>query len=70
MVIQVNFVQIRERIIEYRLNVSAVGPLARLTVEKFVLSVGERTSAPGGGSVAALLASLVIISQATIAQYS
>ena len=39
---------------------SAVGPLARLTVEKFVLSVGDRTSAPGGGSVAALLASLVL----------
>lgn len=49
----------RERIIEYRLGVVNVGPLARLSVEKFVLSVGARTSAPGGGSVAALLAGLV-----------
>lgn len=48
----------KERIIEYRLNVTNVGPLARLSVEKFILSVGARTSAPGGGSVAALLAAL------------
>lgn len=48
----------KERIIEYRLGVVNVGPLARLSVEKFVLSVGARTSAPGGGSVAALLAGL------------
>ena len=50
---------LRERIIEYRMNIINVGPLARLSVEKFVLSVGARTSAPGGGSVAALLAGLV-----------
>lgn len=49
----------RQRIIEYRLGVSNVGPLAKLSVEKFVLNVGARTSAPGGGSVAALLAALV-----------
>ncbi|XP_046652431.1 formimidoyltransferase-cyclodeaminase-like [Daphnia pulicaria] len=48
----------KERIIEYRMNIINVGPLARLSVEKFVLSVGARTSAPGGGSVAALLAGL------------
>jgi hypothetical protein len=53
------FVLLRERIIEYRMNIINVGPLARLSVEKFVLSVGARTSAPGGGSVAALLAGLV-----------
>jgi formiminotetrahydrofolate cyclodeaminase len=41
------------------MNIINVGPLARLSVEKFVLSVGARTSAPGGGSVAALLAGLV-----------
>jgi len=35
-----------------------VGRLARLTVERFVSSVGARSSAPGGGSVAALLAAL------------
>ena len=50
----------RERIIEYRLGVTASpGPLINLTTETFVKSVGARTSAPGGGSVAALLASLV-----------
>lgn len=41
------------------MHIINVGPLARLSVEKFVLSVGARTSAPGGGSVAALLAGLV-----------
>jgi formiminotetrahydrofolate cyclodeaminase len=41
------------------MDIINVGPLARLSVEKFVLSVGARTSAPGGGSVAALLAGLV-----------
>ena len=55
------FVLLRERIIEYRVNLINVGPLARLSVEKFVLSVGARTSAPGGGSVAALLAGLVCL---------
>jgi len=48
----------KERIIEYRLNVSALGPLAKLSVDQFVHSVAARSSAPGGGSVAALLASL------------
>ncbi|XP_067005127.2 formimidoyltransferase-cyclodeaminase [Anabrus simplex] len=49
----------RERIIEYRLPGSGkAGPLARLTVETFVSSVGARTPAPGGGSVAALLGAL------------
>jgi len=48
----------KERIIEYRLNVTPVGPLANLSVDKFILSVGARSSAPGGGSVAALLAAL------------
>ena len=57
----------RERIIEYRLPSSRVGPLASLTVEKFILSVGARSSAPGGGSVAALLAALVIMSQVSFA---
>ncbi|KAJ9585543.1 hypothetical protein L9F63_002660 [Diploptera punctata] len=51
--------QPQERVIEYRLGVtSCPGPLINLTTEKFVKSVGARTSAPGGGSVAALLAAL------------
>ncbi|XP_069692124.1 formimidoyltransferase-cyclodeaminase-like [Periplaneta americana] len=48
----------KERIIEYRLEGSASGLLIHLTTENFVKAVGARTSAPGGGSVAALLASL------------
>ena len=51
----------RQRIIEYRLDSSRIGPLAALSVEKFILRVAARSSAPGGGSVAALLASLVNI---------
>jgi hypothetical protein len=53
------FVCRRERVIEYRLGDTSSGPLLRLPTESFVLAVGSRTSAPGGGSVAALLAALV-----------
>lgn len=47
----------KERIIEYCLP-SAAGQLASQTVKDFVLSVGARSPAPGGGSVAALLGAL------------
>jgi glutamate formiminotransferase/formiminotetrahydrofolate cyclodeaminase len=53
------FVCLRERIIEYRLGCTSSGPLVGLPTESFVRAVGARTSAPGGGSVAALLAALV-----------
>ena len=48
----------RERIIEYTLP-NSDGPLIKSTVKEFVSSVAARTSAPGGGSVSALVAALV-----------
>ncbi len=47
-----------KKIIEYIVKEEPNEPLASLTVRKFVESVAARTSAPGGGSVSALLASL------------
>ncbi|MBS1517165.1 MAG: glutamate formimidoyltransferase [Bacteroidetes bacterium] len=47
-----------KRIIEYMIEEKADEPLASLTVRSFVELVGARTSAPGGGSVSALIASL------------
>ncbi|HCA42047.1 MAG TPA: glutamate formimidoyltransferase [Bacteroidetes bacterium] len=47
-----------KRIIEYMLEKENNEPLANLTVRDFVELVGARTSAPGGGSVSALAASL------------
>ena len=47
-----------EKIIEYMVAGDVDGPLIRRTVREFVESVGARTSAPGGGSVAALMGSM------------
>lgn len=47
-----------KRIIEYMISSGMTEPLASLTVRDFVELVGARTSAPGGGSVSALIASL------------
>ena len=47
-----------KRIIEYMIREEKSEPLASSTVRKFVEEVGSRSSAPGGGSVSALLASL------------
>jgi len=47
-----------KRIIEYMIAEDSSEPLASLTVRNFVELVGARTSAPGGGSVSALIASL------------
>jgi len=47
-----------KRIIEYMIEEESNEPLASLTVRDFVELVGARTSAPGGGSVSALIASL------------
>ena len=47
-----------EKIIEYMVEGEEDGPLIRDTVRGFVESVGARTSAPGGGSVAALMGTL------------
>ena len=47
-----------KRIIEYMIQEDSNEPLASLTVRNFVELVGARTSAPGGGSVSALIASM------------
>ncbi|MCY7363397.1 MAG: glutamate formimidoyltransferase [Ignavibacteria bacterium] len=47
-----------KRIIEYLINEESAEPLASLSVRNFVELVGARTSAPGGGSVSALIASM------------
>lgn len=47
-----------KRIIEYMIAEGGNEPLASMTVRNFVELVGARTSAPGGGSVSALIASL------------
>lgn len=47
-----------KRIIEYMIQEDNNEPLASMTVRKFIELVGARTSAPGGGSVAAVVASL------------
>lgn len=47
-----------KRIIEYMIKEESNEPLASLTVREFVELVGARTSAPGGGSVSALIASM------------
>ncbi len=47
-----------KRIIEFMINEESKEPLASLSVRNFTELVGARTSAPGGGSVSALIASL------------
>ncbi len=47
-----------KRIIEYMIQEQKNEPLASSTVRQFVEEVGSRSSAPGGGSVSALIASL------------
>jgi len=48
----------RKRVIEYLIDADADGPLASSTVRQLVEEVGSRSSAPGGGSCSALIASL------------
>lgn len=47
-----------EKIIEYMVEGEEDGPLIQKTVRGFVEAVGARSSAPGGGSVAALMGAL------------
>lgn len=47
-----------KRIIEYMIQEQGTEPLASMSVRSFVELVGARTSAPGGGSVSALVAAL------------
>lgn len=50
----------KQRIIEYLItdDTGVEAPLMRLNLSDFIKSVGDRTTAPGGGSVAATVASL------------
>ncbi|XP_063421007.1 formimidoyltransferase-cyclodeaminase-like isoform X2 [Mytilus trossulus] len=48
----------KERIIEYMISDENDGPLVSMDVKDFILTIGSRSPTPGGGSVAALLASL------------
>jgi glutamate formiminotransferase/formiminotetrahydrofolate cyclodeaminase len=51
---------IRERIVEWKVqSMDPPKPLIDATVKKFVYEVRARKAAPGGGSVAALVGSLV-----------
>ncbi len=52
-----NFIP-EKRIIEYLIQEPLNEPLANLSVREFIESVAARTAAPGGGSVAATIASL------------
>jgi glutamate formiminotransferase/formiminotetrahydrofolate cyclodeaminase len=52
--------QPQERIIEYIVAIPAEEPLASMTLRRFIEAVAERSSAPGGGSVAAAVAALGI----------
>jgi glutamate formiminotransferase / formiminotetrahydrofolate cyclodeaminase len=47
-----------KRVIEYMVRGDADAPLASSPVQDFIRAVGARTSAPGGGSVSALMAAL------------
>ena len=48
----------KERIIEYMVGASVDGPLASLSLKKFICAIGSRSSAPGGGSASAAVASI------------
>ncbi|XP_046580463.1 formimidoyltransferase-cyclodeaminase-like isoform X1 [Haliotis rubra] len=48
----------KERIIEYMIRGDEDGPLVSMDVKDFVMTVGSRSPSPGGGSVAALCASV------------
>lgn len=48
----------KERVIEYMTSEDVEGPLVSMDVRDFILTVGSRSPSPGGGSVAALSASL------------
>lgn len=50
----------KERIIEYMLPDDDGGSLVNKSVQDFIKTVSARTPAPGGGSVAAAVAAMVI----------
>jgi glutamate formiminotransferase / formiminotetrahydrofolate cyclodeaminase len=57
-----------KRIIEYLVAEPPNEPLASLSVREFIEAVGARTSAPGGGSVSALLAGVGVALAAMVAK--
>lgn len=57
-----------KRIIEYLVAEPPDEPLASLPVRRFIEAVGARTSAPGGGSVSALLAGVGVALGAMVAK--
>jgi glutamate formiminotransferase/formiminotetrahydrofolate cyclodeaminase len=57
-----------KRIIEYMIEEQKEEPLANFSVREFVESVSARTSAPGGGSVSALVAALGVGLGSMVAQ--
>ncbi|XP_072179577.1 formimidoyltransferase-cyclodeaminase-like [Diadema setosum] len=48
----------REKIIEYMIDADADGPLASMSLKSFIINVGARSSAPGGGSVSAAIGAM------------
>ncbi|XP_074658822.1 formimidoyltransferase-cyclodeaminase-like isoform X2 [Tubulanus polymorphus] len=48
----------KERIIEYMVETEKEGPLVSMQLKNFIYNVGYRSAAPGGGSVAALNATM------------
>jgi glutamate formiminotransferase/formiminotetrahydrofolate cyclodeaminase len=59
-----------ERIIEYRLGQRLPGPLASLTLARFVEETASESVAPGGGSVAALVGALGVALGTMVANLS
>ena len=57
-----------KRIIEYLVAEPPDEPLASLSVRQFIEAVGARTSAPGGGSVSAMLAAVGVALGAMVAK--
>lgn len=47
-----------EKIIEYVIDSNKIGPLASMSLNDFIYSLGSRTPSPGGGSASATVASI------------
>lgn len=60
----------KKRIIEYMIEDDKFGPLVRLPMHDFIKAVGDRTSAPGGGSAAGAVAALGAALGAMVAKMS
>ncbi|RDD40179.1 Formimidoyltransferase-cyclodeaminase [Trichoplax sp. H2] len=47
-----------EKIIEYKTNLNAAGPLVSTSLNKFITSIGSRTLSPGSGSASAAIGAI------------